>query len=80
MAASTHVITDTTTCVTNGQTTLSQADAINPSNKIQDALGNTNGLLLHFKECLNLANLILTVTDPGDPNYALLQNIILTLS
>ena len=80
MPASTTLITDANTMITNGSTAATLANSINPADKIQDVPGGQVLILNSLKQLKTLYVLIQSVTDAGDPNYSTLTNDILTLS
>ncbi len=81
MPASTHVIADITTVITNGPNAATQALANVASGVIMDYNGNTNLLLLKMQEISILLAAIVGDTDASDgTNLTLLNNITLTFS
>lgn len=81
MPASTHVITDITSVITNGPNGATQALANAPSGYIMDYQGNCNLLLTKMQEVSILLAEIVADTDSTDAtNLTLLNNIALTFS
>lgn len=82
MSASSSLIADTTTVITNGPATVTKANAIAPAGPIQDYQGNCKLLLLKFQESEVLLKVMVTDTDAsGDSaNLALINGIIAALA
>lgn len=87
MAASTTLITDAETLISNGPSTKTQdnansglASASYPSAGIVDYLG----MLKNYRDTLKSLKLLLTeldnITDAADPNKTDIENALLTLS
>lgn len=80
MVASTQVITDSGTVISNGPTAATAAASIAAAGPINDYIGNCKLLQEKFYEAKQLLALIISATDAADPSLATLQNIQLTLS
>jgi hypothetical protein len=80
MAASTTIIVDMTTVLTNGPSSTTTANALAAGGPIMDYLGNSKLLLLKFNETSQLLAKIITDTDATDAtNLALLVGVQSTL-
>lgn len=80
MAASTTVIANTKTVISNGPNAASLALAARAQGPIMDYQGNMNALLLHFEEADVLLKSIKTDTDSGDTaNLALINKVLAAL-
>lgn len=80
MAASTQLITDSNTVVTNGPNAATQAKSIAQAGPIMDYVGLTKQLVLKLQEVQQLQALIVSGTDATDStNLTLLNNIGLSL-
>lgn len=75
--SSQQLITDTNSVISNGPSTVTQANAIAQAGPIQDYIGNTKQLLLKLQEAKTLAVLIIQDTDAATDatNLALLVGI-----
>lgn len=76
MAASTQLLTDIQTCITNGPTALTQTAAINATGPIIDPVGSLYLIQTKLKETKVLLNALISVQDAGDGNKTTLQNIV----
>ena len=80
MSASTTLLTDAQTMITNGATAATTGDAIAAGGPIMDYLGMQKLYQVKLKEIKYILQKMYLVTDSGDPNYTTLANDILTFS
>lgn len=80
MPASTNLIGDMGSVVTNGPNAATIALAIAPAGPIMDYPGNTNLMLLNFKEASNLLTAVKGVTDAGDGNLTNINAVLAALN
>lgn len=80
MAASTTLLTDAQTMITNGPTANTVAAAQAAAGPIQDYVGNLYLLQVKYKECKKLLTDIKAATDAGDGNLTTINNDLLTFS
>jgi hypothetical protein len=82
MSASSALLTDVTTVITNGPSATTKANSIAAAGPINDYVGNTKGLLLKLQEASVLAKLLVTDTDSsGDStNLALINGVVAALN
>lgn len=76
MGASTALITDMTSVITNGPNAASLAKAINPTGPIMDYQGNCRLSLLKLQEAERLLTLLISVTDSGDASKTTLTAVV----
>ena len=81
MSASTNLIGDMKTVLSNGPSTVTKQNAIAAAGPIVDYPGETNGVILMLEEADVKITGLLLVTDQTvpDPNYARLNTILQTL-
>lgn len=80
MSASTNLLGDIGTVITNGPDSTTKANAIAAAGPIQDPAGNAALVKAHFQEAVNLLTLVDTVTDGSDGNKALVEGVIALLN
>lgn len=80
MAASTQLVTDANSMLSNGVTANTAALAIAAAGPIQDMVGNQNLYKAKLLELKYLLGQMKNATDAGDPNLTLINNALLTLS
>jgi len=80
--ASTQLITDTKSVLSNGPSAATTAKAIAAAGPIMDYTGQVNGLLTMLEEANRNATNLLTDTDQSTDaaNYTLISNILASLS
>jgi len=79
MAASTALITDANSMITNGDTVLTTAKSQAAAGPIQDLTGNRYLYLRKLQECNYLLNEMKKATDASDPNLTIINNDLATL-
>jgi len=85
MPASTNLIADITSVITNGPSSVTTANAIAPAGPITDYPGMTKSILLHFQEALVLLggadqDGIKQDVNGSDPNLSLINGVISALT
>lgn len=79
MPASTNLITDAATMITNGPSAATATKAAGTANE-QDMVGHLQLYSLKLKECQQLLTQMKLATDSGDPNLTTINNALLTLT
>jgi hypothetical protein len=77
---STTLITDLTTVINNGPSTVTQTNSIAAAGRIMDYIGNCNLCRLKLKESQVLIGYVIGDTDAGDGSLSTLNNIQTALS
>lgn len=80
MAASTQLIADTKTVITNGPTAASLALANNPNGPLIDYPGTSNALLINLEDADVLLTRISSDTDGSDPNLTNIAAVLAALN